>query len=87
MVTEAENVVDFMNELSSDGKFAFATKIFSNYISIFPDSFSDKIFILGYLKQQNKIQYYAVLDRENSIKTVFRLPKSIATEVKFEFLL
>lgn len=50
---QAENIVEFTNELSSDDKFNFQVKLVGRFIRTFPGNFRHKITIHELLKMIN----------------------------------
>lgn len=65
MVTEIPNIVQFLHNISSNGKFKFA----GNYIRISAGTTRDKLSLQEYFKQSN-VQHYVIPHREIALEVV-----------------
>lgn len=69
MVTEFPNIIQFLNELSSNDKFKFAAKHAGDFIKLSPETILYKNLLHAYFKQSN-VQHYII--REIPLKAFIR---------------
>lgn len=71
MLSDICNIIDLPNDLSSNDKFNFETKMVHHFIRIFPASFRDKMGIHEY-PTENNIHHYLFPDRQAPMKSFIR---------------
>lgn len=76
MVSEVENVIELLTDMSSNDRCNFRAKVYGNHTRVFASSLRGKMIIHEHLKH-SLVQRYTVLDREIPLQVVIReLPRS-----------